>query len=179
MSRLPPSPSASRRGDPRGSGWRGPAWRGGRCGAVSGRRRPARWQPREDPSEEAEEGWGAEKQVRERVLTTWRPSRARGEPAGRGARGSSPQRPQPSAPGLTPSPPFLGAKYVHAKVNSLPATHKLRMTCLAGLPYMESAVFQSRLPFAKFTGRKTPCMRKGEKERAPASLPPPSPHIVL
>lgn len=48
---------------------------------------------------------------------------------------------------------------MHAKVNALSATHKLRMTCLAGLPYMESAVFQSSLPFAKFTGRKTPCRR--------------------
>lgn len=38
------------------------------------------------------------------------------------------------------------------------------MTCLAGLPYMESAVFQASLPFAKFTGRKTPCRR---------GLPPP------
>lgn len=61
--------------------------------------------------------------------------------------------------GLPSSPVFIWAKYVHAKVNSLPATHKLRMTCLAGLPYMESAVFQSSLPFAKFTGRKKPCMR--------------------
>ncbi|KAM4863086.1 muscleblind-like protein 1 isoform X10 [Urocitellus parryii] len=34
------------------------------------------------------------------------------------------------------------------------------MTCLAGLPYMESAVFQSSLFFAKFAGRKTPCMRR-------------------
>lgn len=33
------------------------------------------------------------------------------------------------------------------------------MTCLAGLPYMESAVFQSSVLFAKFTGRKTPCFR--------------------
>lgn len=33
------------------------------------------------------------------------------------------------------------------------------MTCLAGLPYMESAVFQSSVLFAKFTGRKTPCLR--------------------
>ena len=62
-------------------------------------------------------------------------------------------------PRLPSSPVFIWAKYVHAKVNSLPATHKLRMTCLAGLPYMESAVFQSSLPFAKFSGRKTPCMR--------------------
>lgn len=62
-------------------------------------------------------------------------------------------------PSPIPVPVFIWAKYVHAKVNSLPATHELRMTCLAGLPYMESAVFQSSLPFAKFTGRKTPCMR--------------------
>lgn len=70
-----------------------------------------------------------------------------------------PRDPASLAPGLPSSPVFIWAKYVHAKVNSLPATHKLRMTCLAGLPYMESAVFQSSLPFAKFTGRKTPCMR--------------------
>ncbi|XP_057172071.1 muscleblind-like protein 1 isoform X7 [Ursus arctos] len=70
-----------------------------------------------------------------------------------------PRDPASLSPGLPSSPVFIWAKYVHAKVNSLPATHKLRMTCLAGLPYMESAVFQSSLPFAKFTGRKTPCMR--------------------
>lgn len=73
--------------------------------------------------------------------------------------GCLPRDPASLSPGLPSSPVFIWAKYVHAKVNSLPATHKLRMTCLAGLPYMESAVFQSSLPFAKFTGRKTPCMR--------------------
>lgn len=76
-----------------------------------------------------------------------------------GSHGFSQRDPASLAPGLPSSPLFIWAKYVHAKVNSLPATHKLRMTCLAGLPYMESAVFQSSLPFAKFTGRKTPCMR--------------------
>lgn len=62
-------------------------------------------------------------------------------------------------PGLPSSTGFMWAKYVHAEVNALPATHKLRMTCLVGLPYMESAVFQSSVLFAKFTGRKTPCLR--------------------
>lgn len=70
-----------------------------------------------------------------------------------------PRGPASLFPRLPSSPVFIWAKYVHAKVNSLLATHKLRMTCLAGLPYMESAVFQSSLPFAKFSGRKTPCMR--------------------
>lgn len=70
-----------------------------------------------------------------------------------------PGDPASPSPGLPSSPVFAGAKDVHAKVNSLPATRKLRMTCLAGLPYMESAGFQSSSPFAKFTGRKTPCVR--------------------
>lgn len=72
---------------------------------------------------------------------------------------AGPGRARIPLPGLPPSTGFMWAKYVHAEVNALLATHKLRMTCLVGLPYMESAVFQSSVLFAKFTGRKTPCLR--------------------
>lgn len=65
----------------------------------------------------------------------------------------------PSLP-LPSSLLFIWAKYVHRKVNSPSLTeHKLRMTRLARLPYMGSGVFQYTLLFAKFMGRKTPCMR--------------------
>lgn len=66
-----------------------------------------------------------------------------------------PRGPASLFPRLPSSPVFIWAKYVHAKVNSLLATHKLRMTCLAAF-LMESAVFQSSLPFAKFSGGRRP-----------------------
>lgn len=47
---------------------------------------------------------------------------------------------------------FRWARSVHGEVNSLPTAHKLRMTCLAVFPYMESAVFQYSLSLPSLQG---------------------------
>lgn len=87
----------------------------------------------------------------------------------------------PLSPGLPSSPVCIWAKYVHAKVNSLSATHKLRMACLAQLPYMASAVFQSSSPFCQVYRAEDALL-----ERAPSPTPPlapphlsPPPPVVL